>query len=131
MSTASSSVLFTNCFHSRKHRQSLSCAHWRADIFLSIVWLVFFTGLWPNVRHTLTHTSKKPYKCNQCCATFTQKVYLKDHQESHKNSSKHRCEICINGFNKRRTLRIHTTHTKVKLLLNATYAASNYRVTVP
>ena len=54
------------------------------------------------------HERKKPFKCNICDTTFTQKGVMKQHVVSvHEGKKPFQCTICDASFGRRETLNRH------------------------
>ena len=65
-------------------------------------------------QHSLTHW-QKPYKCNECGATFTQNGSLQVHIRRHKGEKPFTCELCGNSYTRAFSLKVHMkTHTGEK-----------------
>ena len=49
-------------------------------------------------RHLFTHSTEKPYKCDECQKTFARRDNLTDHMRLHSGLYDHTCHICNKGF---------------------------------
>ena len=66
--------------------------------------------------HMRFHSSQRPFKCPQCEKTYKTNGHLKDHIEiQHNKIKKFKCPICSNSFGRSSTLKAHIrTHTGEK-----------------
>ena len=62
--------------------------------------------------HMNYHNSVKPYKCDECTKSFTEKRVLKRHQSSHKEKD-HNCSLCVRKFVHPVQLQMHITRHKI------------------
>jgi len=56
-------------------------------------------------KHIPTHT--KPFHCDQCSKTFALKRNLKNHQQTHSGERPYSCDQCSKTFGLKRSLKIH------------------------
>ena len=57
--------------------------------------------------HARTHSQEKAYTCEFCGKSFTLKTTLTYHRHSHTNAKPYHCETCSKGFNSHSNLMIH------------------------
>ena len=71
--------------------------------------------------HEKKHSNIKPFKCEHCSKSFTEKGHLKCHfNEVHLKLKKFKCEQCGRGFGRKSSLKTHQ-----KRYLHFTENASN------
>lgn len=62
-----------------------------------------------------TRVAKQPFKCNQCCLTFSQKAHLTNHSRRHKNEKPYQCNACSKAFTQsirpKDDIKIHENNT--------------------
>lgn len=59
-------------------------------------------------KHELSHTTVKPFKCDQCCKAFKLKYALKKHQQSmHDSKTRFNCSGCSKSFANHNSLTKH------------------------
>lgn len=66
-------------------------------------------------RHMMAHTGERPFRCDQCQATFMASHHLKRHVQTHETATPFQCASCGASFEKAYQLREHSyRHTNVK-----------------
>lgn len=85
-----------------------------------------FTKTWNLLDHVRMHEGIRPYKCNLCTKTFTQKGNLKKHSKQHvlaslKDRKKFQCEVCLKKYTERYNL------TVSPFLMYLNYIFGNYQ----
>ncbi|XP_056640384.1 zinc finger protein OZF-like isoform X2 [Diorhabda sublineata] len=79
------------------------------------VCLKTFSQKFPLNRHMLSHTEEKPFKCDVCFKTFSEKHKLKTHFLSHTKEKPFKCDICLKTFSQKFSLNRHLlSHTGEK-----------------
>lgn len=69
------------------------------------------------VEHERVHTGERPFKCDMCEATFSQRANWRNHmQKTHLNVANYKCNLCERQFKQRRLLTNHikSVHTKLR-----------------
>ncbi|XP_056443459.1 zinc finger protein 25-like isoform X1 [Gadus chalcogrammus] len=65
--------------------------------------------------HMRTRPDEKPYGCDQCTKSFSQKGNLKIHMSTHSGEKPYRCDQCAKHYSHSYTLKMHMrTHTGEK-----------------
>ena len=66
-------------------------------------------------RHQRTHTSAKPFKCEECSTAFNRQDNLKTHMRKHTGERPFKCDKCEKAFALKGNLKTHQrAHTGVK-----------------
>ena len=81
----------------------------------------------------ITHTGKKPYKCNQCDEALTVKMSLEIHQRTHSGRKPYTCSQCDKTFTIKQFQNTpdnsHLGKTiSVQLMLQAVYIKKNLAI---
>ena len=104
-----------NTLHIGRKKQKHGVKHFKCDVCEK-----FLRSKWHLANHIRIHTGDKPYSCEICGKSFTEKNSLKRHQLTY-NHGRHKqkhgmqqfnCDVCQNTFGSKRHLtahvRIHT-----------------------
>ena len=67
--------------------------------------------------HMRCHTKMKPYACDQCPMSFSQRGNLQKHLEIHAGIKKFTCDHCGNKYSKKYNLNVHLNSVRRKELL--------------
>uniref|UniRef100_A0A7S3JGI9 C2H2-type domain-containing protein n=1 Tax=Euplotes harpa TaxID=151035 RepID=A0A7S3JGI9_9SPIT len=71
-----------------------------------------FNKGWSILDHVRMHENIRPFKCEHCDKSFTQKCNLKKHNRKHlvaklKDRKRFKCSVCEKGFTERYNLKAH------------------------
>ena len=71
--------------------------------------------------HARTHTGEKPYTCSQCEQAFSESSSLKDHLKTHTGEKPFKCSHCDKCFDQNSNFIYSFEDTLGKSHINATY----------
>ena len=79
------------------------------------------------VKHMVTHSEEKPFKCDQCDLQFNQNRDLKTHKmQKHTMQRPHVCGICGKGFVHKFYLMEHMTYHTGEKLFQCNYCGKTF-----